>query len=281
VSSGEQDHLIRENPASARLLAEDEPAPFEVSGQSGRSPFIIACDHAGRAIPRTLGRLGLSAADLDRHIAWDIGAAGVARRLAAALDAFMVCQRYSRLVIDCNRPLTARDSILAQSEMTVIPGNQSVDRAGAESRARGIFQPYHAQIDGELERRARSGRPSIFVAMHSFTPVFLNQARPWHAGVLFNRDVRLAEPMLRLLREEGDLIVGCNQPYAASELSDFSIVHHGERRGIPHVELEIRQDLITDDVGQAAWAQRLARLLVAAGQAMNANNDERRLTNNQ
>jgi predicted N-formylglutamate amidohydrolase len=249
---------------AARLLAGDEPAPFEVAGRDARSRFVLACDHAGRRLPRALGQLGLSGGELERHIAWDIGAAAVARRLAAALDAFVVCQPYSRLVIDCNRPLDAPDSIVARSERTTIPGNQSITRADAERRAGEIFHPYHAQIRAELDRRRRLGRSSIFVTVHSFVPVFMDAARPWHAGVLYNRDARLAEPLLRLLAEERDLVVGRNQPYAASALTDYSIIEHGERRGIPQVELEIRQDLIGDEAGQDAWAERLARLLIAA-----------------
>jgi predicted N-formylglutamate amidohydrolase len=256
------------NPAPATLLEEDEPRPFEVAGRDGRSPFVVTCDHAGRRLPRSLGSLGLSATELATHIAWDIGAGGVARRLATLLDAFVACQRYSRLVIDCNRPLGAVDSIARRSERTPIPGNQDVGRDQAELRAREIFHPYHDQIRGELERRTKSGRPIIFVAVHSFTPVFMDVARPWHVGVLYNRDSRLAEPLLRLLRSEGELVVGCNEPYAVSDLSDFSVVHHGEQRAIPHVELEIRQDLIADDAGQIAWAERLARLLLAASQSL-------------
>jgi predicted N-formylglutamate amidohydrolase len=252
------------NSTPAALLEPDEPSPFEVAGGDGRSPFVLICDHAGRRLPRALGSLGLSPGELGTHIAWDIGAAGVARRLAAALDAFVALQRYSRLVIDCNRPLAAVDSIAVRSESTVIPGNQGMGPVDSESRAREIFQPYHDRIASELDRRREAGRPSILVAVHSFTPVFLGAARRWHVGVLYNRDARVAEPLLRLLKDEGDLVVGRNEPYAASELTDFSIVVHGERRNIPHVELEIRQDLIADEAGQTAWAERLARLLPAA-----------------
>ena len=254
------------NPASASLLRDDEPSPFEVTGRDGRSPFVVTCDHAGRLLPRSLGSLGLSATELASHIAWDIGAGGVARRLATLLDAFVACQRYSRLVIDCNRPLGAVDSIVTRSEKSIIPGNQNVGSDDAELRALEIFHPYHDQIRGELDRRREAGRPSILVAVHSFTPVFMDVARPWHVGVLYNRDTRLAEPLLRLLQAEGDLVVGCNEPYAVSDLTDFSVVHHGEQRGIPHVELEIRQDLIAAQAGQIDWAKRLARLLLAAVQ---------------
>jgi predicted N-formylglutamate amidohydrolase len=246
------------------LLGEDEPLPFEVAGRDGSSPFVVICDHAGCRLPRALGTLGLSAEELASHVAWDIGAGGVARRLAATLDAFVACQVYSRLVIDCNRPLEAADSIVTLSERTVVVGNQNLTAGAAAARARELFHPYHGQIRTELDRRAQVNRPSVLVAVHSFTPVFLDRARPWHVGVLFNREARLAEALLRLLRAEGDLVVGCNEPYAASAQSDFSIVHHGEDRGLPCVEIEIRQDLIAHEAGQIAWAARLARLLRVA-----------------
>jgi predicted N-formylglutamate amidohydrolase len=243
------------------LLAQDEVAPLEVQSGNRDSPFLIICDHAGNLIPRSLGGLGLPAAELERHIAWDIGAGAVARRLGAALGAHTVWQRYSRLVIDCNRPLDARDSIARRSENTVVPGNQDVGPAAAEERAREIFHPYHDEIGGALDRRKAEGRSTVLVAMHSFTPVFMEVARPWHVGVLYNRDSRVAHPLLQALRDEGDLVVGDNQPYAVGDLTDYSIVNHGERRGLPHVELEIRQDLIAHEEGQQAWAERFARLL--------------------
>ncbi|MEA2698155.1 MAG: hypothetical protein QOI66_2426 [Myxococcales bacterium] len=248
-------------PVLPALLSPDEPVPFDVDGRQGRSPFFIICDHAGRLLPRALGTLGLSEAALATHIAWDIGAGGVARRLATALDACVVWQRYSRLVIDCNRPLDAVDSIATRSERTVIPGNQNVTRDDAAGRANAIFHPYHDTIRAALDQRAAEGRPTVLVAMHSFTPAFLDVARPWQIGVLYNRDTRLAVPLLDMLRRKGDLIVGDNEPYAVTDVSDFSINHHGEQRAIPCVELELRQDLIADEAGQSAWAQRLADLL--------------------
>ncbi len=250
--------------APARLLDDGEPPSFEVERRDGASPFVIICDHAGRRLPGALGSLGLSPEDLDRHIAWDIGARGVALGLAAELDAFVVCQRYSRLVIDCNRELGHPDSIAASSERTPIPGNQQIAPAQAAARAREIFEPYHEQIRGELDRRQAAHRPAILIAVHSFTPVFLEVARPWDAGVLFNRDARIAEPLLRLLRADGDLVVGCNEPYAVTDTSDYSVNHHGAARELPHVEIEIRQDLIAGETGQLAWARRLARLLPLA-----------------
>jgi predicted N-formylglutamate amidohydrolase len=249
------------------LLGHDDACPFDVQGRDGRSAVFLICDHAGSLLPRALGTLGLSEAERARHIAWDIGALGVAQELSAALDAHLVWQRYSRLAIDCNRPLDAADSIATRSERTAIPGNVAVGTAAAQARANEIFRPYHDEIRAALDRRKGEGRATILVAVHSFTPTYMDVARPWHVGVLYNRDARVAAPLLDLLRREGDLVVGDNQPYAVTDLSDFSVNHHGARRGLPHVELEIRQDLIADALGQRAWAARLARLLPAALQS--------------
>ncbi|MEO8212145.1 MAG: N-formylglutamate amidohydrolase [Myxococcales bacterium] len=246
------------------LLAADEPAPYEILGAGRRSPFLIICDHAGRRLPRALGDLGLPAGELARHIAWDIGAGAVACRLGELLDAEVIMQRYSRLVIDCNRRIAATDSIVTRSERTDVPGNRELSAEAAELRAREVFHPYHDQIRGALDRREAGGLPTILIAIHSFTPVFLDLARQWHAGVLYINDGRFAEPLLQLLRGDGELVVGCNEPYRASELFDFSIVQHGERRGIPYVELEMRQDLIADVTGQEEWATRLSRLFPLA-----------------
>jgi predicted N-formylglutamate amidohydrolase len=215
-------------------------------------------------LPRSLGSLGLSTADLEAHIAWDIGAAGVAKQLAQRLDAELFLQRYSRLVIDCNRPLSAPDSITQKSGGIDIPGNQGLSKAARSERARAVFWPYHERIQGALRARETKREAFVLVAMHSFTPVFLGSVRPFHAGVLYHRDTRLAHPLLELLRAEGGLVVGDNQPYAASEATDYSIIEYGERRSAPYVEIEIRQDLIADSADQSLWAERLARLLLTA-----------------
>ncbi len=246
------------------LLAPDDPAPFEVIEDERRSPFLITCDHAGKRLPRALGTLGLPESELSRHIGWDIGAAQVARALARELGAFAILQTYSRLAIDCNRPLDVPSSIPLISENTVIPGNQGLSPALAAERARAIFHPYHARILNEFERRANAAQPSVLIAMHSFTPTFMGVSRPWHTGMLYNRDVRLGRALIELLRREPELVVGDNEPYSVSDLSDYGAVVYGERRGIPHVEIEIRQDLLNDQAGQEAWAKRFARLLPEA-----------------
>ena len=245
------------------LLGPDDPPPFTVHHAHGDSPFVLIADHAGQRIPARLRDLGLPQAELDRHIGWDIGIAGVAERLSEKLDAFALLQTYSRLVIDCNRPLQAPGSIAAVSDGTRVPGNEGLGDAARAVRALEIFAPYHARIERELDRRSGQPVAPVLVSLHSFTPTFAGFARPWHAGVLYNRDTRLAFALLAALRAEPGLVVGDNEPYAVSDATDFAIPVHGEQRGLLHVELEIRQDLIADAPGQEEWAGRLARILPA------------------
>jgi predicted N-formylglutamate amidohydrolase len=246
------------------LLGPEDPPPFELTRPDGTSPFVFTCDHAGLLIPRKLERLGLSEAELQRHIGWDIGAAAVSHELSARMDAFLITQTYSRLIIDANRPLVSPQSILKVSERTAIPGNEALSQVEVTQRQQEIFQPYHERIRQELDRRLASGRPTVLVSMHSFTPSYMDFARRWHMGILYNRDPRLGHVLLEFLREEPALVVGDNEPYAVSDDSDYTIGVHGEQRGIPHVEIEIRQDLIAEPPGQAEWADRLARLFERA-----------------
>jgi predicted N-formylglutamate amidohydrolase len=246
------------------LLAPDEPAPFEVVTQAAAGPWLLTCDHAANRVPRRLGKLGVTDADLARHIGWDIGAALVTRGIAASLNAWAILQNYSRLVIDCNRPPGAASSIPTRSERTDIPGNIGLSPGDAEQRRIEIFAPYHDAIAAHLDARKAAGRPAFLVTMHSFTPVYENDARPMHAGVLYNREKRLAHALLRLLRNESGLVVGDNQPYSVDDHSDYGINVHGEHRGLPCVEMEIRQDLIADAAGQTVWIDLMARLLPAA-----------------
>lgn len=243
------------------LLEPDEPSAVGIERATGGSAFLLLCDHAGQRIPRRLGTLGLPAEELERHIAWDIGAAAVGSRLSAALDATLIRQTYSRLVIDCNRPLHSPQSIVRTSERTEVPGNQHVPADDVAQRRREIFEPYHACIREHLDARRLRGQPTLLVSLHSFTPVFLGDPRPWHAGVLYHRDDRLAKALGAALRAEPGLVVGDNEPYAVSDETDYAIPEYGERGGLPHVELEIRQDLIEHASGQEEWALRLARLL--------------------
>jgi len=246
------------------LLAPDEPAPVTVLREAGTSDVFLTADHAGRLIPRSLHQLGVPDAEMERHIAWDIGIEGVTRHLSALLDATAVIQAYSRLVIDCNRDPSWPTAMPAVSEYTPIPGNEHLTEADRSARVAAIFTPYHDRITALLDARHAAGRRTVLVAMHSYTPSFKGERRDMQVGVLYNKDVRMAAIMLDLLRAEGDLIVGDNAPYAITEASDYGVPTHGEKRGLSHVEIEIRQDLIAAPSGQQSWAARFARLLPEA-----------------
>jgi predicted N-formylglutamate amidohydrolase len=240
-----------------RLLGPDDGHPVEAHRTHGDSPFFLTCEHAGREIPRRLGDLGVAESELRRHIAWDIGAAEVARHLSARLDAALVLQTYSRLVIDCNRKPERHDSIPTVSEHTEIPGNRNLHPDEVLARADEVFRPYHDSIVRALDGRRDSGRESVLVAVHSFTPVYKGAARPWHVGLLYNRDDRLARVLMDSMSADRSLCVGDNEPYSISDETDYTVPVHGERRGILHIEFEIRQDLVESEAGQREWAERL------------------------
>jgi len=243
------------------LLAADEPAAFLECGLEARSNFVILVDHAGHRIPRRLGDLGLPAAELRRHIAWDIGALAVARQVATELDAALVAQNYSRLVIDCNRDPAVPSSIPLLGEALEIPGNAGLSTAARAARRAEIFEPYHARIRALLDARQAAGRTTILVAQHSMTNLFMGVRREMHAAILYNRDRRLAGLMLEALRRDKTLQIGDNEPYFVSDETDFTVPRHAEARGLLHVEIEIRQDLIGEAAGQAEWAARISAAL--------------------
>ena len=246
---------------SGRLLGGRDPVPVETLRAGASSPFFLTCEHAGKLLPRRLGTLGLAHWHLERHIAYDIGASGLARGLSERLDAHLVLQTYSRLVVDCNRSPGADDFIVKVSEDTEIPGNLDIGDDEARARADEIFHPYHDTIAAALDEREASERLTVLVAVHSCTPVFHGVSRPWHVGVLYEHDTRFASILLDILREQRHLVVGDNEPYFMSSDKDYAVPVHGQRRGIPHVELEIRQDLLETEEGQEEWAELLAGVM--------------------
>jgi predicted N-formylglutamate amidohydrolase len=254
-------------PKSIELIGKDEPPPYSEERAQGKSNFVIVVDHAGARIPRSLGNLGLPPAELKRHIAWDIGSLSVARHMSEALDAHLVAQNYSRLVIDCNRDPKVASSIPLISESSEIPGNRNMSEAQALARRVEIFDPYNEPIPRLRAARAAAGRRTILVAQHSMTDIYKGVRREMHAAVLYNRDRRFAGLVLDALRRDSSLMVGDNQPYFVSDATDFTIPRHGEARGLPHVEIEIRQDLITDAAGQLLWARRISSALEDAERA--------------
>lgn len=258
IGAGEHDALLRK----------DDPPVFVVERAEARSAFLLTCDHAGRAVPHKLAGLGLSEHELSTHVAWDLGVAELGRRLSARLDAFLIMQNYSRLVIDANRPPGAPDSIPTLSERTRIAANEALPPADARQRLEEVFQPYHQRIRDELDARQARKSLSVLVALHSFTPVYLGERRRWHGGVLYGRDARLAVLVREGLRSDRELIVGDNEPYAVSDASDYTIIVHGEQRGLPHVELEIRQDLLASESAIQSWAERLSGVLEQAARQL-------------
>ncbi len=244
-----------------RLLAQGEPDPVNVINPDGISPFFLVCEHAGNRMPAKLGDMGLGVEDRQRHIAWDIGADAVSRKLSALLDAPLITQTYSRLVCDCNRSIEVDSFMPVLSESTPIPGNIGLTKADRQSRIDEIYWPLHRRIEQAIDRRLVSGKPVFFISVHSFTPVFLGQRREMDVGLLYAREPRLASLVGPALRRCEAISVVNNEPYALDYERDFTVPYHGERRAIPSLEFELRQDLIAEQEGQAVWAERLADAL--------------------
>lgn len=244
----------------APLIGAGEPRPFRVLNPQGRARLLVVCDHASRRIPAALDNLGLDELALGRHIASDIGAGDVAECLATRLDAPAVLAGYSRLVVDCNRGLGDPTSILAISDGEFIPGNQGLSRQQKAERARQFFHPYHDAIKRRIDSFARRGIVPAFVAVHSFTPIFKEVRRPWQIGILWDKDPRMPVPLIALLRAEG-VEVGDNEPYSGKAPADHTVDHHAEGGGLPHVSIEIRQDLVDHPDGVARWAGILGDVL--------------------
>ncbi|NJN45578.1 MAG: N-formylglutamate amidohydrolase [Candidatus Competibacteraceae bacterium] len=246
--------------SASPLLGPDDPPSFELLNSNGKASVILVCDHASNAVPINMDNLGLEAKELARHIAWDIGAAEVTRHLSARLDAPAVFGGYSRLLIDCNRPPGDPTSIAQVSDGTFIPANHNLSDAEADLRCETFFWPYHHAITNTLAHLWRHGRAPVLVAVHSFTPEFGGLRRPWQVGILWNRDPRLAQPIMERLRAYPDLNVGDNEPYSGRQLG-FTMETHAGAAGLAHVEIEIRQDQLADAAGCIQWAELLGDIL--------------------
>jgi predicted N-formylglutamate amidohydrolase len=248
-----------------RLLAGEEGPAITVN-ENGPSPLLLVCEHAGRRIPKSLQSLGLPAHELERHIAYDIGAEQVARGLCERLDAPLVLQRYSRLVYDCNRPPEAASAMPALSELTEIPGNRSLSEVQKRQRVEEIYEPFHGQIGKLIDLRLGAGQPVIFITIHSFTPVFKGIARKLDVGLLFDGDRRFTNLIGPLLRAAGRFDVRYNEPYGPADGVCHTLNVHAGVRGLPYSMIEIRNDLIANESGQVEWADRLADVLRRAAQ---------------
>jgi predicted N-formylglutamate amidohydrolase len=248
---------------SSGLLSPGDPDPVIVVGDGERSPFLIVCDHAGRATPQSLRRLGLPDAVFETHIAWDIGVLKLGEQLGRLLDARVIAQTYSRLVVDCNRPPGHPQSIPDVSDGVAIPGNRGLGPADIEARLAAIHRPYHAAIGAEMAARASQGRSNLLVCLHSFTPTMAGVARPWEIGVLHLGNSPASRSLLEALDAEPGLVVGDNQPYEMGD-DDHTAPFHALAKGLDVLEIEVRQDIAGHPAGRARIAELLARLLPTA-----------------
>jgi predicted N-formylglutamate amidohydrolase len=245
------------SPAPAPLLRPDEPPPFEVLNPDGRAPILLVCDHASNRIPRALGTLGLDEVALGLHVASDIGAEIMTRTMSACLDAPAVLANYSRLVIDLNRPPEHPTSIVETSDDIAVPGNRALDRDAREARLAALFRPYHQAVAERIATVQRRGVPPMVLAVHSFTPRLGGEDRRWQAGILWNRDGRLARALIDGLSTPGDIVVGDNEPYSGRTLF-YTLDIHAGAAGLAHAGIEVRQDLVMEPESAHAWGERLA-----------------------
>ena len=246
------------------LLANDEPPPYNVFNPDGASPYLLLCEHASNRIPRALGDLGLPEAERRRHIAWDIGVSALSLHLSRTLDAPLFMTNYSRLVIDCNRPLGVPSAIPETSETTEIPGNLGLTEAEKAQRIETLFTPYAEAIARRLDLLQQHGKRPIVVGIHSFTPVYFGKQRPWHAGILYGAATEFGRTLIRELRTEAGLTIGDNEPYTIHPDEDYTVPVHADARGLPGALIEVRHDLIDTLSGVGAWGDRLTRCFKAA-----------------
>ena len=239
-----------------QLLSADEPGPFQVLNPLAELPLLLICDHASCRFPKSLGDMGLDPFARRCHLAVDIGAGPLTERLAASLGVTAVLAQYSRLVMDCNRELMDPGAFLQFGDGILVPGNRNLHQADKDLRANTLYWPYHDAVDQQVKRLFKLGPPPAFIAIHSFSPVMNGEARPWEMGVLWDTDTRLRDIFLDDLSAAG-FLVGDNEPYSGKAPQDCTIDHHAEEVGLPHLGLEVRQDLIDDEAG----VERIASVL--------------------
>lgn len=253
MASNNPDFEVSESPRP--LLTADDPPPFQIINPAGASSFLIVCDHAGNRVPSALGTLGLGEADLTRHIAWDLGASELSELLSAALDAPLIRQTYSRLVVDCNRGPSAADAIAPVSDGTLIPGNQHVSASDRAARFAEIHEPYQSAIASAIKPN------TILIAIHSFTPEMSGIVRPWEIGILHH--LGNTDFALRVLSGVNEMLyqpVGDNEPYAMDGI-DYTVPRHAYPLGLPYVEIEVRQDILSTPEGLSRIALLLETVL--------------------
>ena len=236
------------------LIGPGEPPPFEIVLPDAPAPFLLLCDHASKRVPASLGDLGVPKPAFDMHVAWDIGAADAARHLSRRFDATLIHTSYSRLVIDCNRKPDSHNLCPPVSDGVDVPANCNLPKDELQHRIDLLHRPYHDAIEAWIADRRKNGHVPAIVSIHSCTPVMAGFHRPWHLGILWNQDERIARPLIQRLSADTSICVGDNQPYTGKTQSGYSIPFHAERNRLPHVMVEIRQDLIVTRAEAERWA---------------------------
>lgn len=245
-----------------QLLSQSEPSPFYIQNAVSEAPVLLVCDHASCRFPEALGDMGLDPFARRCHLAIDIGAGALTECLSDSLGVTAVLAQYSRLVIDCNRELLDPGAFLEYGDGIVVPGNRSLSQADKNARAEEIYKPYHNAIDQQIKRLNAIGPPPAFIAIHSFTPVLNGESRPWQIGILWDTDARLPEIFLEEFRAAG-FMTGDNEPYSGKAPQDYTVDNHAEAIGLPHVGIEIRQDLISDIAGVERMAAVMHKIIAA------------------
>lgn len=240
------------------LIAPDDPKPYSYFNEEGRAPLLIVCDHASNAFPAAMNRLGVANWVLEKHVAYDIGAADVARHLALLLDAPAVLAGYSRLIVDVNRQLHDPSAFVRVSDGIAIPGNLDMSETEREQRIESFFTPYHEAVSRKLFEFQERGVAPAFISVHSCTPVFNRVVRQMHIGIMWDQDERIPVPLINRLREMEGVCVGDNEPYSGRDTHDFTVDFHAEKAGLPYVGIEVRQDLVNTRQGAEEWAGKLA-----------------------
>ena len=255
------------------LLSPDEPGPFRVINPLSDAPVLLVCDHASCRFPRSLGDMGLDPFARRCHLAVDIGAGPLTERLAESLGVTAVMQNYSRLVVDCNRQLMDPSAFLEYGDGILVPGNRNLHQADKDLRASALYWPYHVAIGEQVDRLRKTGKIPSMISIHSFTPVLNGESRDWQMGVLWDKDDATRKIFLEGLRDAG-YRVGDNEPYSGKAPQDFTIDYHAEEASLPHVGIEIRQDLIDDDEGVAEIAEVMHQVIASIPEKL-ASKDQR------
>lgn len=255
------------------LLSRDEPSPFYVVNPLAEAPILLVCDHAGCRFPASLGTFGLDPFARRCHLAWDIGAGSLTERLARNLGVSAVLAQYSRLVVDCNRELMDPGAFLEYGDGILVPGNRHLSQSEKDRRADAVYWPYHHAIDAQVRRLRAAGPPPAFISMHSFTPVLDGIARDVQLGVLWDTDSRLSDIFIEEFRAAG-FITGDNEPYSGRAPQDYTVDHHAEGGGLPHVGIEVRQDLIGEMEGIEAVETVMRRIVESIPERIGLDRDK-------